>query len=98
MRGHNINFRQQVDKRACESISGVSIVELPAVGLKRSELRRFYPQRSQSIRKCRDYFKLHKPDAVFSTGGFVGVDSILIGRLMGASIFLHESNTIPGQG
>lgn len=88
---------KQVDKRACESISGVSIVELPAVGLKRSELRRFLSSTFQSIRKCRDYFKLHKPDAVFSTGGFVGVAPILIGRLMGASIFLHESNTIPGR-
>jgi UDP-N-acetylglucosamine--N-acetylmuramyl-(pentapeptide) pyrophosphoryl-undecaprenol N-acetylglucosamine transferase len=40
---------------------------------------------------------LHKPDAVFSTGGFVGVAPILVGKLMGASVFLHESNTIPGR-
>jgi len=86
-----------VDKRACESVSGVSILELPAVGLKRGEVGRFLSSTFQSIRRCRNYFKMHKPNAVFSTGGFVGVAPILVGKLMGASIFLHESNTIPGR-
>ncbi len=88
---------KEVDKRACEAISGVSVFELPAVGMKRGEIKRFLSSTFKSIRKCREYFKLHKPDAVFSTGGFVSVAPILVGKLMGASVFLHESNTIPGR-
>lgn len=36
------------------------------------------------------------PDLIFSKGGFGSIPAILAGKLLGVSIFLHESDAVPG--
>ncbi|MGC8830260.1 MAG: undecaprenyldiphospho-muramoylpentapeptide beta-N-acetylglucosaminyltransferase [Verrucomicrobiia bacterium] len=86
-----------VDKLACEDITGVSVIELPAVAKRQGNLKEFISALWKSIQLCRAYFKSKKPNAIFATGGFVSAAPVIVGKLMGAKIFIHESNTIPGK-
>lgn len=86
-----------VDKIACEDIEGVSVVELPAVAKRQGNLKEFISALWKSIQTCRGYFKSKKPHAIFATGGFVSAAPVIVGKRMGARIFIHESNTIPGK-
>lgn len=45
------------------------------------------------VRMC---LKDYMPNAVFSTGGYVGFTSVLAAKLTGISSFIHESNSVSG--
>lgn len=88
---------KEVDQQAVENASGMDIVTLPAVGLKRGGRIAFARGFAQSYRAAKKCFSSSPPDAALAMGGFTSAPPILAARLLGAPTFLHESNTIPGR-
>jgi len=88
---------KEVDQQAVRSISGVEILTLPAVGLKRGGQGAFLRGFIQSYRVAARRFRLCPPHAALAMGGFTSAPPILAARRVGAQAFLHESNTVPGR-
>jgi len=88
---------KEVDQEALRGLSGVDIVTLPAVGLKRGEEIAFVRGFIRSYRAAAKLFKAHPPQAALAMGGFTSAPPILAAKRSGARTFLHESNTIPGR-
>jgi UDP-N-acetylglucosamine--N-acetylmuramyl-(pentapeptide) pyrophosphoryl-undecaprenol N-acetylglucosamine transferase len=73
---------------------------LPAIGLPRIvslAMAGFMRGFAVSLRRCRQYYRDFKPDAVLGMGGFTSTAPILAGRRIGVPTFIHESNAIPGK-
>jgi UDP-N-acetylglucosamine--N-acetylmuramyl-(pentapeptide) pyrophosphoryl-undecaprenol N-acetylglucosamine transferase len=88
---------KEVDRQAVQDISGMDIVTLPAVGLKRGGEIAFFRGFLRSYRAAAKLFKSRPPQAALAMGGFTSAPPILAARRAGARTFLHESNTIPGR-
>ena len=88
---------KDVDQEAVRGISGMEVVTLPAVGLKRGGEIGFVRGFIQSYRAAAKLFKSRPPKAALAMGGFTSASPILAARRAGARTFLHESNTIPGR-
>jgi UDP-N-acetylglucosamine--N-acetylmuramyl-(pentapeptide) pyrophosphoryl-undecaprenol N-acetylglucosamine transferase len=88
---------KEVDQQAVKSASGVKVVTLPAVGLSRGSRLAFVRGFWESYCAARVLFKGERPEAVLAMGGFTSAPPVLAGKLLGARVFLHESNTIPGR-
>jgi len=88
---------KDVDQQAIASISGMEIVTLPAVALKRGGYISFISGFCKSYRMARRLFAQTRPDVVLAMGGFVSAPPVMAGRRCGAKTFLHESNSIPGR-
>jgi UDP-N-acetylglucosamine--N-acetylmuramyl-(pentapeptide) pyrophosphoryl-undecaprenol N-acetylglucosamine transferase len=88
---------KEVDQEAVKSASGMEIVTLPAIGLRRGSELAFLRGFKKSYGAARRLFKTKRPDAVLAMGGFTSAPPILAGKRLGAQTFLHESNTIPGR-
>ena len=88
---------KEVDQQAVKGISGVEILTLPAVGLKRGGKWAFLRGFIQSYRVAARRFRSCPPQAALAMGGFTSAPPILAARRAGARTFLHESNTIPGR-
>ena len=86
---------KDIDRHAVKSATGLATAILPAVGLSRGSRLAFARGFIRSCRAARKLFKAEKPDAVLAMGGFTSAPPVLMGRLAGAPVFLHESNTIP---
>ena len=87
---------KDIDKRAAAGARNMEVVSLPAVGLGRNPLR-FLAGTLRSRRAILRRFRARRPAAVLGMGGFTCAAPILAGRKVGATTFLHESNTIPGR-
>jgi UDP-N-acetylglucosamine--N-acetylmuramyl-(pentapeptide) pyrophosphoryl-undecaprenol N-acetylglucosamine transferase len=72
-------------------------VTLPAVGLSKGSRLAFLRGFWESYRAARVLFKTERPEAVLAMGGFTSAPPVLAGKFLGARVFLHESNTIPGR-
>jgi UDP-N-acetylglucosamine--N-acetylmuramyl-(pentapeptide) pyrophosphoryl-undecaprenol N-acetylglucosamine transferase len=88
---------KEVDQQAVKSATGVKIAILPAVGWSRGNGMAFARGFWDSYHAARELFKVERPDAVLAMGGFTSAPPVLAGKLLGARVFLHESNTIPGR-
>jgi UDP-N-acetylglucosamine--N-acetylmuramyl-(pentapeptide) pyrophosphoryl-undecaprenol N-acetylglucosamine transferase len=88
---------KEVDQGAVRGVSGMEIVTLPAVGLKRGGEIPFVRGFIRSYRAAAKLFKSCPPQAALVMGGFTSAPPILAARRAGARTFLHESNTIPGR-
>lgn len=88
---------KQVDQEAVSGVSGMEIVTLPAVGLKRGSEIAFVRGFIRSYRTAAKLFRSRPPQAVLAMGGFTSAPPILAAKRAGAKTFLHESNTIPGR-
>jgi UDP-N-acetylglucosamine--N-acetylmuramyl-(pentapeptide) pyrophosphoryl-undecaprenol N-acetylglucosamine transferase len=88
---------KDVDQQAIASISGMGMVTLPAVALKRGGWLGFLSGFAKSYRLARRLFEHQRPDVVLAMGGFVSAGPVLAGKRRGAKTFVHESNTIPGR-
>ena len=88
---------KEVDQQAVRGVSGMEIVTLPAVGLKRGGEIAFVRGFIRSYRAAAKLFKSRPPQAALAMGGFTSAPPILAARRAGAWTFLHESNTIPGR-
>ena len=88
---------KDVDQQAVKSATGVKVVTLPAVGLSQGSRLAFLRGFWESYCTARVIFKAEQPEAVLAMGGFTSAPPVLVGKFVGARVFLHESNTIPGR-
>jgi len=88
---------KDIDQQAVRSVSGMSVVTLPAVGLQRGGVFGFLSGFWKSYRQARAVFAERAPHFVLAMGGFVSAPPICAARSFGAKRFIHESNTIPGK-
>jgi UDP-N-acetylglucosamine--N-acetylmuramyl-(pentapeptide) pyrophosphoryl-undecaprenol N-acetylglucosamine transferase len=89
--------RKEVDQQAVRSVTGMEIVQLPAIGLNRGGFPGFLWGFWQSYRLARRHFRREAPAFVLAMGGFTSAPAVLAGKSNGARTFLHESNSIPGR-
>ncbi|MEI6780901.1 MAG: undecaprenyldiphospho-muramoylpentapeptide beta-N-acetylglucosaminyltransferase [Verrucomicrobiota bacterium] len=88
---------KDVDQQAVKGVSGMEVITLPAVGLKRGAEISFVRGFVRSYRQAANLFKGRPPQAALAMGGFTSAPPILAAKRVGARTFLHESNTIPGR-
>ena len=88
---------KDVDQQAVQGVSGMEVVTLPAVGLRRGGEIAFVRGFIQSYRAAARLFRMRPPQAALAMGGFTSAPPILAAKKAGARTFLHESNTIPGR-
>ncbi len=88
---------KEVDQQAVGATTGMEIISLPAVGLRRGGALVFVRGLGQSYRAAARAFKAFRPRAVLAMGGFTSVAPILAARRLGALTFLHESNAVVGR-
>jgi UDP-N-acetylglucosamine--N-acetylmuramyl-(pentapeptide) pyrophosphoryl-undecaprenol N-acetylglucosamine transferase len=88
---------KEIDQQALKSAGRVDVVTLPAVGLQNRNYLSFARSFWRSWRTARNIFQSRPPHAVLAMGGFTSAPPALAAKRLGASIFLHESNTIPGR-
>ncbi len=88
---------KEVDQQGVKGVTGMKIITLPAVGLKRGGELAFVRGFIQSYRSAAKLFKSSPPDAALAMGGFTSAPPILAARRAGARTFLHESNSLPGR-
>lgn len=89
--------QKQIDRDMAQGLSGYDLRFLPAVGLVRGQRLRFGWALCLALRHCLQWFVSWRPDAVVVMGGFTSVAPGLMGRLLGARVFLHEANSVPGR-
>jgi UDP-N-acetylglucosamine--N-acetylmuramyl-(pentapeptide) pyrophosphoryl-undecaprenol N-acetylglucosamine transferase len=85
---------KDVDQQAIQSISGMGIVTLPAVGLSKTRLLEFTRCLWRAYRMARTCFAQR---FVLAMGGYISAPAIMAAKRCGAKTFLHESNSIPGR-
>ncbi len=86
-----------VDQQAMATVPDLSHWRVPAVGFNIRHPLRFLLGLRAAMKCVRRHFESDPPQAVLAMGGFTAAAPIWIGRRMGASTFLHESNAIPGR-
>ena len=87
---------KEVDQTAVKSAYGMDIEPLPVVGLT-GNLPKFGYKFLRSLGRCRKLFREQRPAVVLAMGGFTSAPPVIAGKMMGAKIFLHEANAIPGR-
>lgn len=92
---------KEVDQEALPGI-GLATATLPAVGLQGGNVGSFLAGFLRAWRCAHRLFTGRSlgprpPEAVLGMGGFTAAPPMLAGRRLGAAIFLHESNTVPGR-
>lgn len=90
---------KDVDQTAVAGLTGLDVATLPAVGLQGKNYPAFLLGFWKAYRASVRLFKTpgSKPAAVLAMGGFTAAPPVIAGRRLGASTFLHESNTVPGR-
>ena len=88
---------KEVDQQAVQSVAGMEVLTLPAVGLVDGQIGPFVRGFWQSYRVAKQRFKARPPQAVLAMGGFTSAPPILAGSGVGAATFFHEANSIPGR-
>jgi UDP-N-acetylglucosamine--N-acetylmuramyl-(pentapeptide) pyrophosphoryl-undecaprenol N-acetylglucosamine transferase len=88
---------KDVDQQAIQSITGMGIVTLPAVGLSSSRLLGFMRGLWRSYRLAKACFERRPPKFVLAMGSFISAPPIIAAKRCGAKTFLHESNSVPGR-
>ena len=92
-----IASRKDVDRENAKGLSGFRIEFLPVIALTRRRLVAFAWGMMQAIGLCLKWFMSWRPDVVLVMGGFTSVAPAIVGRMLGARIYLHEANSIPGR-
>ena len=87
---------KEVDQTAVKSAYGMDVEPLQVVGLS-GNLPKFTFRFIQSLGRCRKLFSEQCPSAVLAMGGFTSAPPVIAGKMMGAKIFLHEANAVPGR-
>lgn len=100
-RGYDIRYigsYQGIEKRLIEGAG------IPYDGISTGKLRRYFDLKnfSDPVRVLKGYgealklIKIHKPDVVFSKGGFVSVPVVLAAKRYKIPVIIHESDMTPG--
>ena len=87
---------KEVDQTAVKSAYGMDIESLSMIGLAGNPLK-FGCKFIRSTNSCRKLFFKKPPAAVLAMGGFTSLPPVIVGKIMGAKIFLHEANAVPGR-
>jgi UDP-N-acetylglucosamine--N-acetylmuramyl-(pentapeptide) pyrophosphoryl-undecaprenol N-acetylglucosamine transferase len=93
---------KEVDQAAVQGLGDLRTATLPAVGLQGRNYGSFlmgFMMAWRAAHRCFSDRSLspRPPEAVLGMGGFTAAPPMLAGRRLGAAIFLHESNTVPGR-
>lgn len=88
---------KDVDRVAVQDLDPASVVVLPAAAAGKGRWAAFLRGAGRSYRVARRTFRVRRPAAVLAMGGFASVGPVLAGRLSGASVFLHEANSVAGR-
>ena len=89
--------RKEVDRESAGALPDAQIEFLPAVALLRGRRLAFAWGEIRSLVLCLKWFLRWKPGVVLVMGGFASVAPAIAGRLLGARVYLHESNSVPGR-
>lgn len=89
--------RKEVDRESAGALPDAQIEFLPAVALLRGRRLAFAWGEIRSLALCLKWFLRWKPGVVLVMGGFASVAPAIAGRLLGARVYLHESNSVPGR-
>ena len=87
---------KEVDQTAVKSAYGMEVESLSMIGLGRNPLK-FGCKFLSSTNSCRKLFLKNCPTAVLAMGGFTSLPPVIVGKMMGSKIFLHEANAVPGR-
>lgn len=82
----------------------ISDFDIPYVGISTGKFRRYLDPKNltdpfrviKGYSEARKYLKAHKPDVVFSKGGFVSVPVVRAAASLGIPCIIHESDMTPG--
>lgn len=88
---------KEIDQQGVKAVAGMEVATLPAVGLQNRNYFSFIASLIKSSFATRKLFRRRRPDAVLAMGGFTSAPPVWVGKKLGARIFLHESNTVPGR-
>jgi UDP-N-acetylglucosamine--N-acetylmuramyl-(pentapeptide) pyrophosphoryl-undecaprenol N-acetylglucosamine transferase len=88
---------KEIDQVALQGESRFRVARLPALGSGQGSWFRLLSGLWASGARCRSMFRERPPQAVLAMGGFTSLAPILAGRRVGAGLFLHDSNAIPGR-
>ncbi len=92
-----------VDQAALRSLtlsggSAFSVRSLPAVGYTGAKRAlQFGAGLAKATRDCAALCREFLPDAVLGMGGFTSAPAVLAGRWKRTTVFIHESNAVPGK-
>ena len=89
--------RKEVDRESAGALPDARIEFLPAVALLRGRMLAFVWGEICSLFLCLARFLRWRPSIVLVMGGFASVAPAIAGRLLGARVYLHEANSIPGR-
>ena len=92
-----IASQKDVDREMASGFGEIEVRFLPAVGLVRGKRLAFCFGLIGAVVRCLKWFRGWRPDVVLVMGGFTSVAPALVGRLLGATVCLHEANSIPGR-
>ena len=92
-----IASQKDVDRENAKGLDDYRIEFLPAVAFLRGRLLAFTWGMLRALSLCVKWFFGWRPDIVLVMGGFTSVAPAIVGRMMGARIYLHEANSIPGR-
>ena len=88
---------KEVDQQAVKAARHMDVATLPAVGLTRGGGLAFARGFIASYRAARRQFRASPPQAALAMGGFTSAPPLLAARRLGAPVYLHESNAVPGR-
>lgn len=82
----------------------ISDFDMPYVGISTGKFRRYLDLKNftdpfrviKGFSEAKKYFKEHRPDIVFSKGGFVSVPVVRAAAALGIPSIIHESDMTPG--
>jgi len=86
---------KEVDQQAVQSVAGMEVLTLPAVGLVDGRIGPFLRGFWQSYRAAKQRFKARPPQAVLAMGGFTSAPPILAGSGVGAATFFMRPIPFP---
>tara|TARA_B100001093_G_scaffold206298_1_gene198264 strand:- start:638 stop:1756 length:1119 start_codon:yes stop_codon:yes gene_type:complete len=94
-----LTSKKLIDGKLCEKYPEIEISSTPGVGLKRSPfgIILFFIQLFLGVFICFYRFYKFKPNLVISFGGYTSLSSVMVAKLLGVVIFLHEANRVPGK-
>ena len=92
-----IASEKSVDRDSAKGVENARVEFLPAVAMAKGRLIVFLLGLLKAIFQCLRWFIHWKPEVVLVMGGFTSVAPALVGRLLGAKVFLHEANSVPGR-
>ncbi|MBL69023.1 MAG: hypothetical protein CMO74_11335 [Verrucomicrobiales bacterium] len=88
---------KKIDQQSARTLENMAVREIPAVGYSTRAPWKFAGGFLKALKATLAVFKEPPPVAVLAMGGFTSLAPVVLGRLRGVTVFLHESNAIPGR-